>query len=139
MEKNPVYDMLPAEYNKKLAQALTEFPEFEMPLWANFVKSGVSKMRPPAEKDWWHKRIASILRLTYKSKVVGVNSLRNKYGSKKNRGQKPEKFKRASGKIIRTMLQQAEKAGFMEKINGKIIGRQLTDKGRKFLEAIKWE
>lgn len=129
--------MLPAEYNKKLAEALKNSEEFKMPEWANFVKSGVAKMRPPQEIDWWYKRAASILRSTYIKKIVGVNRLRNKYGSKKNRGMKPEKFYRASGKIIRTILQQAEKAGFVEKIKAKKAGRQLTEKGKKFLEGIK--
>ena len=107
-----------------------------MPEWANFVKLSVSKMRPPENPDFWYKRIASILRLAYIKKIIGVNSLKTKYGSKKNRGQKPEKFRKASGKIIRTMLQQAEKAGFLEKVKGKKTGRQLTIKGKKFLEEI---
>ena len=56
---------------------------------------------------------------------------------------RPEKFKRAGGKIIRTILQQSDKSGFTEivkKIKGvKEIspGRQLTEKGKKFLEGIK--
>ena len=74
---------------------------------------------------------------------MGVNRLRTKYGSKQNRGFKPERFKRASGKIIRTILQQADKAGFTEMaqdikgVRSAKPGRKLTDKGKEFLEAIK--
>ena len=55
---------------------------------------------------------------------------------------KPEKFKKAGGKIIRTILQQCDAAGFTEIANpvkgirSKKPGRQLTDKGKKFLEDL---
>lgn len=131
------------EYNLKLGEALKKVQEFEAPEWVKFVKSSPSKSRPIDDLDFWHKRAASILRQIYKTKIVGVNRLRTKYGSKKNRGMAPEKFKRAGGKIIRTILQQADKAGFTElapNIRGvrkKKPGRQLTDKGKKFMEGIK--
>ncbi len=136
---NPVYDLNSQEYNLKLAEALKKVPEFEQPDWAEFVKSGPAKERPIDDSDFWNKRAASILRQIYKNKTVGVNRLRNKYGSKKNRGYQPETFKRAGGKIIRTILQQADKAGFTEIIKDvKEIrsGRQLTKKGKEFLEGI---
>ena len=115
MEKfNPVYEISAQEYNLKLAEALKKIPEFKEPEWAQFVKSSASKERPIDDLDFWHKRAASILRQIYKNRVVGVNRLRTKYGSRKNRGMRPEQFRRGSGKIIRTILQQADKAGFTE-------------------------
>ena len=139
MEKSIVYEMPADEYNKKLAEALKNIPEFEQPEWAFFIKTGVAKKRPPQEDNFWYKRAASILRQIYIHKTVGVNRLKTRYGSKQNRGMKPEKFKKASGKIIRTILQQAEKAGLLEKFNesGKRAGRKLTEKGKKLLEGIK--
>jgi small subunit ribosomal protein S19e len=137
---NPVYELNSQEYNLKLAKALKEIPEFEQPEWSEFVKSGPAKERPIDDSDFWHKRAASILRQIYKNKTVGVNRLRNKYGSKKDRGFQPEIFKRAGGKIIRTILQQADKAGFTEiikNVKGIRSGRQLTKKGKEFLEEIK--
>ncbi|MEK6847584.1 MAG: 40S ribosomal protein S19, partial [Nanoarchaeota archaeon] len=145
MEKNPVYEMDSQQYNLKLAMALKGIPEFKHPEWVEFVKSSPSKERPIDDVDFWYKRAASVLRQIYRNKIIGVNRLRTKYGSKKNRGMKPERFKRAGGKIIRVILQQSDKAGFTEivkKIRGvreKKPGRQLTEKGRKFLENIKWE
>ena len=126
------------EYNLKLAEALKKVPEFEVPEWIDFVKSGPSKERPINEDDFWYKRAASILRQIYKNKTVGVSRLRTKYGSKQNRGSKPERFKKAGGKIIRTILQQSDKAGFTEiyKMKSKRCGRKLTEKGIKFLEDI---
>jgi small subunit ribosomal protein S19e len=133
-----IYETRADEYNKKLAEAIRKNSEFKMPEWALFVKTSVSKSRPPENNDWWYARVASILRQIYIHGIVGVGRLRVKYGSRKNRGMKPEVFMRASGKIIRTMLQQAEKAGFLEKVKeGKRFGRRLTKQGKEFLEGIK--
>lgn len=142
MEKNPVYDLTAQEYNTKLAEALKKISEFKAPEWIQFVKSGSGKERPIEEKDFWHKRAASILRQIYKNKIVGVNRLRTRYGNLKNRGMKPEAFRRSSGKIIRLILQQSDKAGFTEAVKqNKVLktraGRKLTAKGKEFLEAIK--
>lgn len=140
---NSVYELSPSEYNLKLAEALKGVPEFQEPEWAKFVKSSPSKERPIEDPDFWYKRAASILRQIYKNKIVGVNRLRTKYGSKKNRGMKPEKFFKSGGKIIRTILQQADKAGFTENIKEikgtreKRPGRKMTAKGKSFLEDIK--
>ena len=140
---NPVYELQAQEYNLKLAEALKKVPEFKEPEWVRFVKSGPAKERPIDDPDFWYKRTASILRQIYKKKIVGVNRLRTKYGSKKNRGYKPEKFKKAGGKIIRAILQQSDKAGFTEivkevrGIKEKKPGRQLTQEGKEFLEGLK--
>ncbi len=137
-----IFEINAHEYNKKLAEALKQVPEFKAPDWADYVKSGPSKERPIEEEDFWYKRAASILRQIYKKKIVGVNRLRTKYGSKQNRGARPEQFKKASGKIIRKILQQSDEAGFTEiakeikGVKGKKPGRQLTAQGKKFMESI---
>jgi len=133
-----IYEIHPQEYNQKLAVALKKLEEFKMPEWALYVKTGVCNSRLPEEMDWWQKRAASILRQIYIKGVVGVQRLRVKYGGRKNRGMKPEEFMKAGGKIIRVILQQGEKAGFLEKVKeGKRFGRKLTKTGKEFLEAVK--
>jgi len=142
-ETNSVYEISPQEYNLKLAEALKNLPEFKEPEWLQFVKSSPSKERPIEDENFWHKRAASILRQIYKKGIVGVSRLRTKYGSKKNRGVRPERFVKSGGKIIRTILQQADKAGLTESIRTvkgtkeKRPGRKLTQKGKLFLEGIK--
>jgi len=142
-EKNPVYELGAQEYNLKLAKALKKIPEFKQPGWVEFIKSGVGKARPIDDPDFWYKRAASILRQIYRKGVVGVNRLRTKYGSKKKRGARPEEFRRGGGKIIRAILQQSDKAGFTEIVKGikgvkeKKPGRQLTERGKSFMEEIK--
>ena len=143
MEKNPVYELNAHEYNLKLAEALKKIPEFKQPEWIKYVKSGAAKARPIDDLDFWHKRAASILRQIYRRKIIGVNRLKTKYGSRKRRGHKPERFKKASGKIIRIILQQSDKAGLTEITKGikgvrrNKPGRQLTQKGKKFMESVK--
>lgn len=138
-----VYEINPQEFNIKLAEALKKIEEFKEPEWAQFVKSSPSKDRPIEDPDFWYKRAASVLKQIYRNKTVGVNRLRTKYGSRKKRGVSPERFQKAGGKIIRTILQQADRAGFteigkvMKGIKSKKAGRQLTEKGKKFMESIK--
>jgi small subunit ribosomal protein S19e len=142
-EKNSVYEITPHEYNLKLAEALKKVPEFKEPEWVKFVKSSSSKQRPIEDPDFWYKRAASILRQIYKKGIVGVNRLRTRYGSKKNRGVRPERFVKSGGKIIRTILQQSDKAGLTESVKSikgtkeKRPGRKLTPKGKEFMEEIK--
>ena len=126
------------QYNVKLAEALKKSGDFEKPEWIVFVKTGASKVRPNTDADFWFKRAASILRQLYTREVVGVGRLRTRYGGRKNRGSQPSKFVPAGGKVIRTILQQAEAAGLIEKKNvkGERAGRKLTAKGREFLEKL---
>ena len=140
---NPIYELDAGDYNLKLAEALKNIPEFKQPEWVAFVKSSPSKERPIDDEDFWYKRAASILRQVYKREFLGVNRLRTRYGSKKNRGYAPEKFMKSGGKIIRTILQQADTAGFTEivkpnkGVRSQKPGRRLTQKGKEFLEGIK--
>lgn len=128
-----VYEANAEKLVAKLADELRTMPEFEMPEWAKFVKTSVARERPPLGQEWWYKRAASILRQVYIKRIIGVSKLRTRYGGKKNRGMKPSHFFKGSGKIIRVILQDAEKAGFLEKAEGKKVGRKLTAKGLEFL------
>lgn len=140
--RNPVYELDAQEYNLKLAEALKKIPEFKQPEWIELVKSGPAKERPIDDSEFWYKRAASILRQIYKKEVVGVNRLRTKYGSKQNRGFRPEHFKKSGGKIIRSILQQADKGGLTEiskpvkGVRTRKPGRKLTKKGKEFLEFL---
>lgn len=127
----------PGKYNKSLAAALKKLEEFKKPEWIDFVKSGQHKQRPTSDPDFWYTRGASILRQIAIQGIVGVERLRTRYGGRKDRGMRPPQFRKSGGKIIRTLLQQAELAGLVEKAKGKNAGRQLTQKGKDFLEGIK--
>ena len=130
-----IYDINATKLITKAAEELKK--EIKMPEWAIFVKTGTSRERPPVNKDWWYTRAAAILRKIYINGPIGVSKLRTKYGGKKNRGYKPAKFYKASGKIIRTVLQQLEKAGYIKFEEKKVHkGRVVTKKGKSFLDKL---
>jgi len=117
-------------------EELKKIEQIKPPAWAQFVKTGAHKQFPPLQKDWWYTRTASILRRIYLNGPVGVERLRTYYGGRKDRGHKPERFKKSGGSIIRKSLQQLEAAGFIEKGKDKVKGRVISDKGKKFLRKI---
>ncbi len=118
---------------RKLAQELEQ--KLEMPPWAVYVKTGVSRERQPESETWWYVRAASVLRQLYRHSPVGVARLRSYYGGSKNRGHKPSHFRKGSGKVIRTVLQQLEQAGYVQKATNK-KGRLLSSDGRKFVDGV---
>jgi len=127
----------PNELIDKAAKELKKQKLVEPTEWSMFVKTGHSKQRLPDNDDWWYYRSAAILRSIAKLGPVGTQKLRTKYGSKKNRGHKPEKFFEASGSIIRKILQQLEKSELIKQTKiGVRKGRVLTPKGNSLLNKI---
>jgi len=106
--------------------------EFEAPGWTTFAKSGVHKEKTPEQENWYHIRAAAILRKIYLDGPLGVSRLRTIYGGRKNHGHGPEHHEKASGKVIRTALQNLEEAGYLEEEEGE--GRVITDEGKSFLD-----
>ena len=131
------YDVNPTELINKAAIELKKAKAVQIPDWALYVKTGAGKERVPDNQEWWFVRAASILRKVYVRGPIGVSKLRNFYGCKKNRGVKPEKFYKASGKIIRTILQQLEAEGLIKQVEkGVHKGKIVTPKGRSFLDTL---
>ncbi len=130
-----VFDVPAQKLVEKVALELKKLPELDAPEWTIFVKTGVHKERPPERADWWHIRAASVLRTIYKSGPIGVSKLRSKYGGGKRRGVEPKKFKKASGKIIRTILQRLEKVELIKRVDAGVSkGRIITAKGQAMLD-----
>jgi len=128
-----IYDKDPMELIVKVSEELKTL--IKSPDWAMFVKTGPGKERPPTDTDWYYKRAAAVLRTIYMRGPIGVSRLRVKFGNKKNRGHKPDIFYKASGKIIRTILQQLEKSELIKfQKEGVHKGRIITPKGKSLLE-----
>ncbi|MEM7813486.1 MAG: 30S ribosomal protein S19e [Candidatus Aenigmatarchaeota archaeon] len=119
---------------KRAAQDLKK--KISMPDWARFVKTGVQKERPPEQDDWWYVRAASVLRNVYLHGPVGVERLRTVYGGKKSLGHQPTHFRKASGKVIRVILQDLERAKLIESVSKPRRGRKITREGQRFLDNI---
>jgi small subunit ribosomal protein S19e len=125
------------ELNSKVAEELKQQKLVEPVDWSKFVKTGHHKERLPDDADWWFHRSAAILRSIAKLGPVGTQKLRVKYGGKKNRGHKPERFYPASGSIIRKILQQLEKSQLIKQTEkGVRKGRVLTPKGVSFVDKV---
>jgi len=119
----------------RLSKYLKEnYKEIQPPEWSGYVKTGSHAERVPQNPDWWYVRSASMLRKLYMNGPIGVSRLRKEYGGRKRRGVKPAHFAKAGGNIIRTILQQLERAGLAQK--DKNNGRTITGKGRSLLDAM---
>lgn len=127
----------PNELIAKVADELKKDEKMSAPTWALFCKTGVSREKLPDQNDWWYTRAASILRKVAILGPVGVNKLSVKYGSKQNRGMKPERFHKASRNILRTILQQLETKGLVKQAEiGVHKGRIITKEGKDLLNKI---
>jgi len=132
-----IYNVDPTELVEELAKELQKIESINPPKWAIFVKTGANKERPPARKDWWYVRAASVLRKVRFKGPIGVSKLKTLYGGKKNRGYAPERFKKGSGNILRKILQQLEKAELLKKgEKGVHKGRLITPKGIKLMNNV---
>ncbi len=129
-----VYDVPADQLIPRIAEELKKAKEVTPPEWAQYVKTGAHKEKPPINEDWWYIRCASILRRLYVKGPSGVARLRTAYGGRKRRGVRPNHFWKGSGNIIRTALQQLEQAGLVEHDKG--TGRRLSNKGRSFLDKL---
>ncbi|MFW9907465.1 MAG: 30S ribosomal protein S19e [Candidatus Thorarchaeota archaeon] len=129
-----VYDIPANILIRRLAQDLKNRSEVQAPEWALYVKTGTHKERTPEDPEWWYTRCASVLRKIYMKGPIGTERLRIQYGGRKRRGTKPNRFQRGSGAVVRTALQQLERAGFITKRGSK--GREMTSVGRSYMDRV---
>jgi small subunit ribosomal protein S19e len=125
------------ELINKVAEELKKQKLVQPTEWSKFVKTSNHKERHPDNPDWWYHRSAAILRAIASLGPVGTEKLRTKYGGLKGRGHKPEHFYKASGSIIRKILQQLEKASLIKQAQvGNHKGRVLTPQGVSLLDKV---
>ena len=130
-----IHDVNPNAVIEKTADELKKV--IKAPEFSQYVKTGSGKERPPMDKDWYYKRAAAILRSVYLRGPIGTNKLRVKYGNRANIGVAGERVYKASGKIIRMILQQLEQAELIKQIEkGVNKGRIITNKGKSFLDKL---
>ena len=131
-----VYDVPPDHIIRRVAEELKTKKEIVPPAWAAFAKTGVHKEMPPEDPDWWFIRAAAVLRRVYVDGPLGVERMRSFYGGKKNRGSRPNAFRKGSGSILRKSLQQLETAGLA--IHDK-TGRRISPAGMSFMDNLSAE
>ncbi len=134
-QKMTIYDVDATELIEEVAKELKNIEAMQPPTWADFVKTGTHKERPPTRSDWWFVRAASVIRKVRLKGPIGVGKLRTLYGGLKNMGHQPERFKKGSGSIIRRILQQLEIAELIKQDKkGAHKGRVITPKGIKLMD-----
>jgi small subunit ribosomal protein S19e len=130
-----------------LAAKLADVDAITRPEWAEFVKTGVHRERPPTQENWWELRCAALIRKIAREGPIGVNALAQAYGGRKDNGAHPNTPAMGSRHIIRTALQQLEDAGFVSRKETKTVssvegdqklfsGRIITASGHKILDEV---
>ena len=130
-----VKDVAAPRFIKAFAKHMKRQGKFEVPKWADVVKTGPSKDLPPYDEDWLYIRTASIARQIYNRGGSGVGSFRAIYGSQKRRGTLTNKSMLSGGKIIRYCMQQLEEMGIVEVDEDK-GGRRLTPEGQREMDTV---
>merc|ERR1712226_1258258 len=116
------------------AQHLKRQGRFELPKWADYVKTGKFKELAPMNPDWLYVRTASMVRKLYIRGGIGVGAFRKIYGGQHRRGTCTNRFAKSSGKIARYILQQLEEMGLVEQDESG--GRKITKEGQRELDTV---
>jgi len=131
---NTVKDIQADIFIKAFAEHLKRQGKFEIPKWADTVKTGVHKELAPYSQDWLYVRAASIVRRIYIRGGTGVGGFKKIYGGQYRRGTCTNTFQLASGKLLRYILQQLEEIGLIEA--NPAGGRRITQEGQRELDTI---
>jgi|Transcript_30994 small subunit ribosomal protein S19e len=129
-----VRDISASQFIEAYAEHLKNSDKFELPVWADTVKTGVFKELAPYGDDWYYIRAASIARKVYLRPGVGVGQLQKWYGGNYRRGSRTEHFRKANAGVIRSVLLQLEEMKVMEKLESG--GRRVSRVGQQDLDRI---
>lgn len=145
------YDVPANKLLPVVADTLSSDHNITIPDWAENVKTGAHKERTPVQENWWEFRAAAVLRKIADKGPIGVNHLSQEYGGKGNRGSSPNSAMTGSRHIIRSVLQQLESAGLIEKDLQRVVevddgdgsktkvniynGRKITGNGQQLLDG----
>jgi small subunit ribosomal protein S19e len=133
-----VFDVPAEPLIRRVADKLKAMKEFTPPEWAPYVKTGITRERAPEGKDWWHVRVAAVLRKVYVNGPIGTERLSAMFGGAVDRGSAPNIAKKGSRSIVRESLQQLEKAELVGKAEAN-RGRIVLSKGKSLLDDMAHE
>ena len=130
-----VRDIAPDAFITAYAEHLKNSDKFELPNWADLVKTAVFKEMCPTGDDWYYIRAASIARKIYLRPGTGVGALQKWYGGSYRRGTRKSIYRKANSGVIRSVLKGLEAMKVIEESNsGK--GRKMTRVGQQDLDRI---
>lgn len=131
-----VKDVPAAKFISAFAKHMKRQGKFEIPKWADVVKTGVAKELSPYDPDWLYIRAASIARHVYNRQKSGVGSFRKVYGSQQRRGTQTNHFRKSGGKIVRYCMAKLEEMGILEVDATGAGGRVLTPEGQREMDTV---
>jgi|EP01083_Nonionella_stella_P041641 small subunit ribosomal protein S19e len=129
-----VRDVAAKAFIEAYAEHLKNSDKFELPVWADLVKTGTFKELAPYGEDWYYIRAASIARKVYLRPGLGVGQLRKWYGGSYRNGVRHQHFVRANAGVIRSVLIQLENMKVTEPTEKG--GRRMTRVGQQDLDRI---
>ena len=129
-----VRDVIAADFIESYAEHLKNSDKFELPVWADTIKTACFKELCPHDEDWYYIRAASIARRVYLRPGTGVGALQKWYGGNYRRGARTEHFRKASAGVIRHILLQLEEMKVVEKTQ--VGGRRMSRVGQQDLDRI---
>lgn len=129
-----VRDVSATAFIAAYAEHLKNSDKFDLPVWADTVKTAVFKELAPYGDDWYYTRAASIARKVYLRPGIGIGQLQKWYGGSYRNGTRSEHFRKANSGIIRSVLLQLEEMKVVEKVTKG--GRRVTVVGQQDLDRI---
>ncbi len=131
------YDVPPELLIERLKDRLEKEGKVKPPEWAAFARTGVHTEKAPVQKDWWYRRVASVLRKVYMNGPLGSTHLASEFGGRRDDGSAPYHPRRGSRSVAREAMQQLEGLGYLSKIDKR--GRTITASGKKLLDGLAHE
>ncbi|GKY96155.1 hypothetical protein MPSEU_000575500 [Mayamaea pseudoterrestris] len=129
-----VRDVSATDFIKAYAEHLKNSDKFDLPVWADTIKTSVAKELAPYGDDWYYIRAASIARKVYLRPGIGIGQLQKWYGGSYRNGTRSEHFRKASSGVIRSVLTQLTEMKVCETLSSG--GRRMTTVGQQDLDRI---
>lgn len=131
------FDVPAGQLVDTLTTKLRDMDSVKATEWTKYAKTGRHTEKAPTNPDWWHKRVASVLRKVYIQGPVGTSRLSAEFGGASDRGSRPNKAVKGSGSATRMALQQLERAGLIQQTKNR--GRIVSSKGRSLVDDAAFE
>ncbi|KNH01779.1 40S ribosomal protein S19 [Perkinsela sp. CCAP 1560/4] len=128
-----VKDVDANQWIEAFAQHLKAQGKLNIPEFVDYAKTGVSRVLPPSNPDWFYVKSAAILRRVYIRPFTGIGGLKKVFGSTWGQS-RPLHFKKASGSVIRKSLQALEALNLIAKSDDE--GRVITKIGRRDCDRV---
>jgi len=115
----------------RLVEEFKKDGRIAVPEWSSYLKAGIHREKAWESPDWYYRRLASTLRKVYVLGPIGISRLSEEYGGKVDRGSKRYHPAKGSRFIVREILQELEKLGYVKKDKR---GRTVSPTGASLLD-----